>query len=112
MQDDDVVSVYVTAASPEEARALARAVLAPRLAACANVVPAVESLYWWDGRLEEAREAAVVFKTRRDRVDALAATVRAASSYDVPCVAVWPVVGGNAAYLDWVRSEARPRPEP
>lgn len=105
----DVVSVYVTAANVDEARRLARVLLERRLVACANLFP-VESAYWWQDRIESASETALLLKTRRENADAIAAAVRELSSYSVPCVTVWPIVAGNAAYLSWIRAETRPAP--
>jgi periplasmic divalent cation tolerance protein len=99
-----VVSVYCTASSLDEARKLARHVLERRLAACANVWP-IESQYWWEGRLEQAQEAALLLKTQPSLVEPLVAAVRAVHSDRVPCVVAWPVQGGNPEYLAWIARE-------
>lgn len=104
------MSVYVTAPSEEDARGLARHLLELRLAACANRWP-VASQYWWRGRLEEAREHAVLLKTRKAMLPRLVAEVRKVHGHDVPCVVGWPIAGGNEDYLAWVRAEASGRPE-
>ena len=100
-----VAFVYVTAGSPEEARAIARAVVGDRLAACANVLPGVTSLYWWEGRLEEAGETALILKTKVELIEALTARIKAIHSYECPCIVALPVAGGNPAFLDWIRGE-------
>ncbi|MDA5194110.1 divalent-cation tolerance protein CutA [Govanella unica] len=100
-----IVSVYVTTADAAEAGAIARAVVEARLAACANVIPLVQSIYRWDGAVVDGSEAAVIFKTRAALVPALEARVRELHSYEVPCVVVWPIVGGAADYMDWVLAE-------
>lgn len=103
--DEAVVSVYVTAADADEAARIARAVVEDQLAACANVIPAIRSIYRWQGTVEDSAEAAVIFKTRAALVPALEARVRELHSYEMPCIVAWPIVGGAADYLDWVRGE-------
>lgn len=101
----DVVTLFITTASSEEARKVARALLEKRLAACASIVPGVDSLYWWQGAIEEAQEWLLVVKTRQARVEALVAEVKGLHSYAVPEIIALPVVEGNPDYLAWVRSE-------
>ena len=98
-------SMYVTAPSRDEAIAIGRAMVGERLAACANVLDATTSIYHWQGQVEEDAEAVLILKTRKDLVAAATDRIRAAHSYDVPCVVVWDIVGGNPAYLDWIGSE-------
>jgi len=103
----DVVTLFITTASQEEARKVARAVLDKKRAACVNIIPGVRSLYWWQGNLEEAEEWLLVAKTRAALVDELVAEVKRAHSYSVPEIIAMPVVAGNPDYLDWVRDETR-----
>ena len=103
----DAVVVYVTAPSAEEARTLARALVDERLAACVNLLP-VESIYRWQGQVEEAAETLLVIKTWRNRLDALASRVRALHSYAVPEIIALPLIGGWPPYLQWIADETRP----
>lgn len=98
--------VLVTAPAEEVAEAIARALVDERLAACVNVVPGVRSVYRWEGSVEAAGEVLLVAKTRADRTTALAARVRELHPYELPEVLELPVVGGAAAYLDWVAKES------
>jgi periplasmic divalent cation tolerance protein len=102
---DEYCVVYVTASDIGEARRVALAVVEKRLAACANILPGVESLYWWEGQVQSANETAVIFKTRPSLVPALSDAVKAAHSYQFPCVVVLPITGGNADYLRWIGDE-------
>lgn len=102
-------SVFVTCPDEETAKRIARALLERRLVACANVFP-VGSMYHWEGRIEEGREVAMLLKTRRANVDAVAAAVREIHPYTVPCVVGFPLEGGNADYFDWVDAETRAPP--
>jgi periplasmic divalent cation tolerance protein len=83
--------VFVTASSLEEARNVARAILDKHLAACVNIVPGVESHYWWKGKLETAAEFQLLIKTSAEQFEALAETVRCHHSYQCPeIVAIAP----------------------
>jgi periplasmic divalent cation tolerance protein len=99
--------VYVTCRSEEEARAIARVAVGERLAACANILGAIRSLYWWEGSLEEGEEAALILKTRDDLVAPLTARIKETHGYSVPCVAALPIIAGNPDYLAWIESETR-----
>lgn len=99
--------VYITASGPEEARRIGRALVAARLAACANVYGGVTSIYRWEGEVQEDAEAVLIVKTRESLVEPLTAKVCALHSYDCPCVVAVPVVGGNPAFLDWIDAETR-----
>lgn len=101
------VWIYITAGSREEALKLGRALVADRLAACANVLGNVTSLYWWEGKVQEDREVAVVAKTRAERVDAVVARVKNLHSYECPCVVALPIVGGNPDFMAWIEEETR-----
>jgi len=100
--------VLVTAASAEEAGAIGQAVVDEQLAACANLVPAIASTYWWQGKVERAGEALLILKTRDDLLEALTRRVRELHSYTVPEIIALPIVGGNPDYLRWI-DDAVPR---
>jgi periplasmic divalent cation tolerance protein len=102
--------VYATTGDAAEARRIGRAVVGARLAACANVIPGMRSVYWWQGKLEEGREAVLILKTTEARLEALVARVKELHSYDCPCIEALPVVGGYAPYLDWVTQETQGSP--
>ncbi|MFN4277904.1 MAG: divalent-cation tolerance protein CutA [Ferrovibrio sp.] len=104
----DIVLLYCTAASLAEAEKVAEAVVGQRLAACANIIPGMRSLYWWQGKLERGEEAVLILKTRPDLVEAATAAIRAAHSYSVPCVLAISVgEGGNEDYVAWLLGETR-----
>ena len=100
----DAVVVYITAPSRDEAARIARALVEERLAACVNLTP-IESVYRWQGAVEEAAELLLVVKTRRAALDALAARVRALHSYTVPEIIALPLVAGWPPYLQWIAAE-------
>lgn len=101
----------VTAPDRPTARKLARVALEARLAACANLVPGIESHYWWQGRLERSGEVLVLFKTTRRKVPALEKVILAAHPYDTPEFVVLDLTSGSRRYLAWIGAsvEASPR---
>ena len=99
--------VYITVGSADEARRIAGTLVEERLAACANLIEGMRSVYRWRGKIEEATEVVVVAKTRDDLLEALTDRVRALHSYECPCVVGLPATGGNQDYLDWIASETQ-----
>jgi periplasmic divalent cation tolerance protein len=99
--------VLVTCASLREARRIGREVVEKRLAACANIVPGIESIYWWKEKVERAREVLVVMKTTAARMAALEEEVKRMHSYEVPEFIVLPIVAGSREYLRWIGESAR-----
>ena len=102
-----VVEVHVTFPNAEEARALARAAVDQRLAACANIFAGMHSFYWWGGDVQSADEVAVVFKTAAKSVDALMAFVVKHHSNEVPAIVVLGPLRGGVSYEEWVDRETR-----
>lgn len=100
-----VSMVYVTASSREDALHLGRRLVDERLAACANVLDGMTSVYQWEGELREDREAVLILKTQSGLVEPLTARVRELHAYDCPCVVAWPVEQGNPEYLHWIENE-------
>lgn len=105
---EDCLLVYITAPTDDAARTLCEVLVQERLAACANIVDNVSSLYWWQGSMERARECVCVLKTVRSRYTELEARVKAIHEYEVPCVVAIPIVAGNPDFLDWIRTETQP----
>lgn len=99
--------VYVTVGEAEEAERIGRTVVEERLAACANILPGVTSIYWWEGKIEQGAEVALILKTRSDLVKELTARVKALHSYSVPCVVAVAIDGGNPDFLNWIVKETK-----
>ena len=97
-----VISVYAVFANADEAERISRAVVADRLAACANIVVPVRSIYRWKGEVQTADEAAVIFKTTEARADTLITRIAGLHSYNVPCIESWPVEKVLGSYAAWV----------
>jgi len=94
--------VLSTAGSEEEARKIARHLVERKLAACVNIVPQIESIYRWQGKVEEARECLLLIKTTAERFPEVRDALHELHSYDLPeCVAI-TVEDGSSGYLNWI----------
>lgn len=98
----DYVIVLTTLPADADASGMATTLVTERLAACVNVLPAMQSTYRWQGEVEQETERQVVIKTAGGRVDALWERLRDLHPYDVPEFVVIPIVDGNQAYLNWI----------
>jgi len=101
-----VLMVYMTAANQAEAEKIAHILVVKKAAACVNILGGITSIYEWKGSIEHAGEVAMVAKTTTARFPDLERLVKAAHSYECPCIVAWPIQHGHPAYLDWVRKFA------
>lgn len=95
-------TVYITTSDNDEALRIARDLVDRRLAACANVLGPITSVYRWEGALCEDGEVGLLVKTRAALLDAVIERVRGMHSYSCPCIVAWPIEGGNPDYLEWL----------
>ena len=94
--------VLSTAGSTEEAQKIARYLVENQLAACVNIVPEIESIYRWRGKVESGSESLLLIKTTSGNVSAVEDAIRELHSYDLPeCIAI-VIDGGSSEYLDWI----------
>ncbi len=99
------VFLYITVGSAGEAASIARDLLDDRLIACANIIDGATSLYRWEGKIADEKEAVMIAKTRGDLVEKVIERVRELHSYDCPCIVALPIIDGNPAFLDWIDEE-------
>ena len=97
--------VFVTTASQKEAVKIARAMVNTKLAACASIIPAIQSVYRWKGKLVNEREVLILLKSMKPRYRALEKAIRAIHSYETPEIIALPVSDGLAQYIEWVSDE-------
>ena len=109
MPDTDAIVVFMTAANGEEATRLAEMLVGAHLAACVQILPEMESVYRWQGKIERQSEILLLAKTTRAKFAELEREVRALHSYDTPEIVAVPVVDGSAPYLDWLTRASDPR---
>jgi len=99
--------IYITAGSMEEARTIAKELVSNRLAACANIIDNMNSLYWWNGEVQDEREVILIAKTVESLVPELIDTVKSMHSYECPCIVSLPIMDGNPDFLEWIAQETR-----
>jgi periplasmic divalent cation tolerance protein len=106
---EECIIVYVTAGSAEEGERLARALVEEGLAACVNRVAPVQSVYRWEGKLEQSEEQLLIIKTKRSLFTALEKRVRELHSYAVPEIVALPIIEGSQDYLRWLAEQTTSR---
>ncbi len=97
--------IYMTAGSMDEAKKIGGELVLSKLAACVNILENMNSIYMWEGKVQNDREVVMIAKTTEARVPQLVDKVKSLHSYDCPCIVSIPVSGGNQAFLDWVQEE-------
>ena len=103
----DALLVFTTLPSADKAAELARALVEERLAACANLLPAIRSIYRWQGKLQDENEVLVLLKTRAEHLERLKLRILELHPYEVPEVLAVPVEAGYQPYLDWLAGETK-----
>ena len=96
------IVVLVTAKDARQARKIADGLLRDKLIACANIVAGVQSMFWWQGKVDAAKEVLLVLKTKRSLFKKVAAKVKALHTYQTPEIIALPIVEGNGDYLKWI----------
>src|SRR5690554_5209470 len=101
--------VYITTADKDEARKIGRILIEEKLAACVNILPGMESIYVWEGKIEEDTECVMIAKTHASKMKQLTQRVLEHHSYDCPCVASLSLAEGegNPEYMDWIEANSK-----
>src|SRR5215211_6794427 len=102
MSGEDPIVVFMTASNGEEAARLADLLIGAHLAACVQILPEMESVYRWQGKVERQAEVLLIAKTTLEKFDELEREVRALHSYDTPEIVAIPILTGSAPYLEWL----------
>jgi periplasmic divalent cation tolerance protein len=97
--------IYITTGSMDEAKTIGKELVSSRLAACVNIIDNMNSMYWWDGEIQDDREVIIIAKTRESIVPELIEKVKSIHSYECPCIVSLPILDGNEAFLQWVVDE-------
>jgi periplasmic divalent cation tolerance protein len=94
--------IYITTSGVDESKKIAKTLLNERIVACCNIIPKIESLYWWEGEIEEDQESLLLTKTRSNLVDKVIARVEEIHSYETPCALEIQIKEGSEDYLNWL----------
>lgn len=106
-QKSKFIVVLVTASTEVEAEKIARALLKQKLIACVNIIPKVNSLFWWEGSIDKSSETFLVIKTKSSLFKEVVRQVKKIHSYEVPEIIALPIIGGNQDYLKWIEGVSR-----
>lgn len=101
----ELFTAYATFANEEQARTIAETVVGERLVACANILAPHHSVYWWEGKVQHAKETAVLFKTTEKAFESLKKRIAELHTYDCPCIVAWEIEEGHKPFLDWIVNE-------
>ncbi len=97
--------VYVTAGNRDDAMKIGEAAVRGRLAACANILGEMTSIYWWEGNVQNDGEVAMILKTTAENLPALIDKIREIHPYDCPCIVALDIEKGNPDFLNWIEKE-------
>ncbi len=103
----DNIVVLVTAKDHKQAKNIAKQLLTLKLVACVNVLKGVESFFWWDNKIDSAKEVLLVIKSQRSKLPDLIKTVQSVHSYQVPEIIALPIIAGSLDYLRWIDESVR-----
>ncbi|MCX6180742.1 MAG: divalent-cation tolerance protein CutA [Bacteroidetes bacterium] len=103
----DYIMVYIVCSSDAEANNIGKLLVEKRLAACVNIFPAMQSMYWWEGKIQTSKEVSLFAKTTSLKFEEIKNTVLEVHSYDCPCVIAIPVSAGEENYLKWIGREVQ-----
>ena len=96
------IVVLITIPTIGQARKLSRFLLLKKLAACINIIPKVESLFWWQKKIDKAKESLLVIKTQKKLFNKLIKAVKLKHPYSIPEIVALSIVSGNKDYLEWI----------
>jgi len=99
----EFIVVFVTCASEDEALKIANTLVEERLAACANLVSPIRSIYRWEGKTWDEKEWLLIIKTQKMRFEELEKKVKSLHSYSVPEIVALPIAEGSSPYLNWLK---------
>ena len=102
-----MIVIFVTAKDRREAKKIANELIKERLAACVNILDNIASIFWWQGKVDEAKEALLIIKSKKKLLPSIIKKVKSLHSYDCPEIIALPIIGGNKDYLDWIRDSVK-----
>ena len=107
MKNHENVVIFITTGTDEEAQEVAKALLKNRDAACVNIVPKINSFFWWHGTLDSSQESLLIVKSKASLVSEIVRLVKEVHSYETPEIIALPIIGGNPDYLGWIDKEVK-----
>lgn len=96
------VVILVTASNKKEAQKIADGLVGSKLAACVNIIDKIDSLFFWESKIDKAKECLLIIKSKKEKLPKIIKAVKSLHSYKVPEIIALPVVGGSKSYLRWI----------
>jgi periplasmic divalent cation tolerance protein len=106
------IVIFITTSGKKEADKISERLIAEKLAACVNVIEGASSLFWWENKVDRAREALMIVKSKRTKLPAIIKLVKSLHSYEVPEIIALPIIGGERKYLRWLDESVKPHRRP
>jgi periplasmic divalent cation tolerance protein len=103
----DYTVIFITTSSLDEAEKIGRALVEEKLVACANIISPIRSIYRWQGKICDDKEALIILKTKKKLFKQIEKRVKALHSYEVPEVISMPIIEGSNKYLSWLKNETK-----
>ena len=101
------IVIFITASNKKEAQNIARGLLSNKLIACVNIIDKIESFFWWQGKIDKAKEALLIVKSHKSKFHRIVKLVKSIHSYEVPEIIALPVIFGEKKYLRWLDASIR-----
>ncbi|MBN2423363.1 divalent-cation tolerance protein CutA [Candidatus Woesearchaeota archaeon] len=101
-----IIFIYITFPSREEAKKISKHLLEKRLIACVNIFP-IESMYWWKNEIQEDNEFVIIAKTSEKNFEKVKQEVKEIHTYETPCIVSWKIDNVNSEFLDWIKKEIK-----
>lgn len=101
------IIIFITVSSIEEAEKIAQGLLGKKLVACVNIIDNLKSLFWWQGKIDHAKEVLLVAKSKKTKFTSIIRLVKSLHSYEVPEIIAIPLVAGEKKYLRWIDESLR-----
>ena len=101
------IVIFITVPDKKEAKNIASRLVKNKLAACVNIVEKLESLFWWQGKVDQAKETLLIVKSKKEKLAKIIKVVKSLHSYEVPEIIALPIIGGYKPYLNWINDSLR-----
>jgi periplasmic divalent cation tolerance protein len=99
--------LFITASSAQEAQRIAQGLVKEKLVACVNMIENMTSVFWWEAKVDSAKEVLLIAKTTKAKLSKITALVKSLHSYQVPEIIALPIIGGYKPYLEWIDESLR-----
>ena len=101
------VVILITAKDKKEAQKIATGLIKAKLAACVNIVNKIDSIFFWAGKIDQAKESLLMIKSKKDKLPSIIKLVKSLHSYDVPEIIALPIIAADKSYLRWIDATLR-----